>query len=68
MQTDFGIRGQVKFGIYNSFSSDQWINFKITILAKDGKARMISEDIEIISIRKNIKVLTEKQLVELVQQ
>ena len=55
MQNDFGIRGQVKFGIYNSFSSDQWIDFKITILAKDGKARMIIEDIEILSIRKKHK-------------
>tara|TARA_B100000900_G_C20593094_1_gene722325 strand:+ start:2585 stop:3148 length:564 start_codon:yes stop_codon:yes gene_type:complete len=55
MQNDFGIRGQVKFGIYNSFSSDQWIDFKITILAKDGKARMIIEDIETLSIRKKHK-------------
>ncbi len=43
------------FELYASFSMDRWIDFRITILAKDDSARMIIENIESYRLQKKRK-------------
>ena len=55
MRSGCGIRGEAKFSLYDSFSSERWIDFRVTILAKEGRARMIVENIETHSFQKKRK-------------
>ena len=47
--------GRSSFELYASFSMDRWIDFRITILAKDDSARMIIENIESYRLQKKRK-------------
>ena len=47
--------GASSFELYASFSMDRWIDFRITILAKDDSARMIIENIESYRLQKKRK-------------
>ncbi len=47
--------GASSFELYASFSMDRWIDFRITILAKDDSARMIIENIESYRLQKKKK-------------
>ena len=47
--------GGSSFELYASFSMDRWIDFRVTILAKDDSARMIIENIESYRLQKKRK-------------
>ena len=55
IERDDRIVGASSFELYASFSMDRWIDFRITILAKDDSARMIIENIESYRLQKKRK-------------
>ena len=55
MERDDRLVGASSFELYASFSMDRWIDFRITILAKDDSARMIIENIESYRLQKKGK-------------
>ena len=55
MKREDRLVGTSSFELYASFSMDRWVDFRITILAKDDSARMIIENIESYRLQKKRK-------------
>ena len=60
-------KGADEFGLNASFSSERWIAFEVTILAKEGKARMIAEDIGTHSFQKKENNIMEMSSADLIR-